>query len=106
MRLHAKSQPPKERGQIAWIYILIDGDDYFASGRIVTHHAVQRLPDMRLVDFLHLDDADLAHSDAVKSNFDDAGNIALIAQKSEIVSLRRHLPHHARLARRHLAHAV
>src|SRR5215467_10965801 len=103
MRLHTKGQAPKKRVQIARIDVVIDGDDDFAGGGIVAYRAEQRLPDMRLVYFFHLDDANLAHRDAVESDFDDAGNIALIAQKSEIVPLRRHLAHHARFARRHLA---
>ena len=41
---------------------------------------------MGLIDLFHLDDADLADSDAVKSYFDNAWNIALISQESEIIS--------------------
>src|SRR4029434_491444 len=64
---------------------------------------MQGLPDISLIDLFHLDDADLADSDAVKSYFDNAWNVALISQESEIISLRRHLTHHARFAGRHLA---
>ena len=38
-----------------------------------------------------------------RPDFEDAGNIALVAQKAQIVSLRRHLTHDARFARWHLA---
>src|SRR5262245_21567204 len=58
---------------------------------------------MSWIDLLHLDDADLAHGDAVKSNLDDTWNVALVSQKSKIISFRRHLPHHTRFTGRHLA---
>src|SRR5438046_8669663 len=69
---------------------------------MVADHAVQRLPYMRLIDFLHSNDANLAHRDAMKSHFDDSWNIALVSQKSKVVAFSRNLPHHARLAGRHL----
>jgi FKBP-type peptidyl-prolyl cis-trans isomerase 2 len=75
----SKRHGPEQRIQIARIDVFVDGDHHLAGRRIVTDHAVQRLPDMRLVDFFHLDHADLAHRDAVKRDFDDAGNVALIA---------------------------
>ena len=103
MRLHAKGHRPEERIKIARIDILVDGDHHLAGRRIISDHAMQRLPDMRLVDLFHFDYANLPHGDAVKSDFDNAGNIALISKESQIISLRRNLAHDARLARRHLA---
>src|SRR5262245_53901720 len=59
---------------------------------------------MSRIDLFHLDDADLTYSDAMKNYLNDAGDVALVPQESEIISFRRHLPHHARFAGRHLAY--
>src|SRR5947207_14045456 len=53
--------------------------------------------------FLHTNDANLANLDSMKSHFDDSWNIALFSQKSKVIPFSRNLPHHARLAGRHLA---
>ena len=103
MRLHAKGQSPEERIQIARVDIFINSDHHFSGGRMIAHHAVQRLPNVRLIDFLHPDDANLTHCDAVKGDLDDSWNVALIAKKPQIVSLSGDLAHHARLTGRHLA---
>src|SRR5262245_52936521 len=59
---------------------------------------------MGWIELFHLDDADLTHGDAMKNHLDDPGDVALVLQEAEIISFRRHLPHHARFAGRHLAY--
>src|SRR6185295_12663415 len=103
MRLHAEGHRPKQRIEIAWIDVVVHRNHHLPGGGIVADHTMERLPDVRLVDSFHPDNANLAHRDAVKGYLENAGNIALIFKKPEIISLGSNLAHHARFARRHLA---
>src|SRR5215470_5354813 len=94
---------PNREAKIPGVMVFINGNNHLTRCRIVSHHAVQGLPHMSWIDLFHLDDADLTHSDAVKNYLDDPGDVALIPQEAEIISFRRHLPHHTRFTGRHLA---